>query len=346
MAHRQLSLDERYQIAALRRQGCGVCEIARQLGRAASTIGRELRRNQTVREWGGKRVVSYDSRMAHHAAMRRRRQTGVARRKIQGELAKLVEQRLLDGWSPEHICGRLQLELDVRLCHETIYQHVLRDAFETRGILRYALRFGGYKQHRFRRSRHAQRTRRGKHHIADRPAAANDRTELGHWERDCVLGKVDNDAALLTLVDRKSRYAKVILVERVAVADVAEATIKALAPHRATTKSITNDNGAEFQRAPALETTLGIPIFFTKPSAPWQRGSIENLNGLIRQYVPKGTDIDALPRWLPAALEDTLNHRPRKVLGYRTPHEVFFGERMELLRGELLRFGLEFSRTS
>ena len=343
MAHRQLTLDERYQIVALRKQECGVCEIARRLGRTASTISRELRRNQTVREYDGKRVVSYDSRMAQAATMRRRRAAGGARRKIQGELREVVEQRLLDGWSPEHICGRLRLENGVQLCHETIYQHVLRDTFETRGHLRYALRFRGYKQYRFRRSRHAQRTQRGKHYLADRPAAANERSECGHWERDCIIGKRENDAALLTLIDRKSRYAKVMLVGRVAVAEVADATVAALAPHSAMTKSITNDNGSEFQRAPALERRLGVHIHFTRPSSPWQRGSIENLNGLIRQYVPKRADIDALPEWLPAALEDTLNHRPRKVLGYRTPHEVFFGERMELLQRPLLRFGLEFS---
>ena len=110
MAHRQLTLDERYQIVALRKQECGVCEIARRLGRTASTISRELRRNQTVREYEGKRVVSYDSHMAQAAAIRRRRHAGVARRKIQGELREVVEQRLLDGWSPEHICGRLRLE--------------------------------------------------------------------------------------------------------------------------------------------------------------------------------------------------------------------------------------------
>lgn len=343
MAHRQLSLDERYQIVALRKQGCGVCEIARQLGRAASTISRELQRNQTVREYDGKRVVSYEARMADLALNRRRRKAGVARRKIQGELCQLVEQKLRAGWSPEHICGRLRFELGIRICHETVYQHVLRDAYEKHGILRYALRFGGYKHRRFRRSRHAERTRRGKHFLADRPVAANERSETGHWERDCVIGKRENDAALLTFVDRKSRYAKVALVGRVAIAEVAEATIKALAPHMAITKSITNDNGAEFQRAAALESRLGIPIFFTAPSAPWQRGSIENLNGLIRQYAPKGVDIDALPEWLPAALEETLNHRPRKVLGYQTPHEVFFGERMELLRQPPVRFGLEFS---
>src|SRR5439155_4458654 len=104
---------------------------------------------------------------------------------------------------------------------------------------------------------------------------------------------------------------------------VAAATAHALQPHRKLTKSLTNDNGTEFQRDQALQSQLKIPIFFTEPSCPWQRGSIENANGLIRQYVAKSTNLDLMPDWLPDALEETLNFRPRKILGFRTPHEVF-----------------------
>jgi IS30 family transposase len=343
MAHKQLTRDERYQIAALHHLRFGPTAIARQLGRHVSTISRELARNRTVKTQYGHRVVLYDGRMAGLAARRRRQAKGVAQRKIQGELRTVVEHRLRLGWSPEQVSGRLLVELGIRLSFETIYQHVLRDAHEHRGTLRFALRFGGYKQHRFRRSRHADRTRRDKHHIENRPAAANERTELGHWERDCVLGARDCDAALLTLVDRKSRYACIVVVGRLASSEVARATVAALAPHHTVTKSVTNDNGQEFQRAGRLETELGVPIYFCAPSSPWQRGSVENLNGLVRQYVPKGADIDALAAWVPGAIEDALNHRPRKRLGFRTPHEVFFDQRMELMHGPLLRLGLEFS---
>jgi IS30 family transposase len=125
---------------------------------------------------------------------------------------------------------------------------------------------------------------------------------------------------------------------------VARATIEALAPHRKVTKTVTNDNGVEFQRDQSLQDQLGVPIFFTEPSAPWQRGSVENLNGLVRQYVPKRTDIDELPSWAPQAIEDTLNFRPRKVLGFQTPHEAFFDEKINLMEdNQLMHFGLEFS---
>jgi IS30 family transposase len=106
---------------------------------------------------------------------------------------------------------------------------------------------------------------------------------------------------------------------------------------------MTNDNGVEFQRDQQLQDKLGIPIFFTEPGAPWQRGSVENANGLIRQYMPKGCDLNSLPTWAPLALQHTLNFRPRKTLGYRTPHEVYFNQEIHLMTGPLLRFGLEIS---
>jgi IS30 family transposase len=238
----------------------------------------------------------------------------------------------------------LFLEHGIRLSHETIYQHVLRDSREQHGMLRYCLRFGGYKQHRLRQSNHAARTQDRKHHIDQRPATANDRSEVGHWERDCVVG-LAGGAALLTLVERKTRFSRIRRIAKLTSAATAEATIAALRGHASITKSITNDNGHEFGCDDALQQQLGVPIFFCEPSSPWQRGSIENLNGLIRQFVRKRSDIRALHPHLPAALEDALNHRPRKSLGYRTPHEVLFNTESELMSGPMVRLGLEFSRS-
>ena len=213
---------------------------------------------------------------------------------------------------------------------------------EQRGILRYCLRFGGYKHHRLKQSLHAERTKQRKRHIDDRPAAANERTELGHWERDCVVGS-PGGAALLTMVERKSRFSRVRRVARLNSDQVADATVDALREHKALTQSLTNDNGQEFGRDELLEKRLGVPIYFCEPSAPWQRGSVENFNGLVRQFVRKGTQINTLSPEMPAALEDTLNHRPRKTSGFRTPHEVFRKTETELMGGDMLRLGLEFS---
>jgi IS30 family transposase len=236
----------------------------------------------------------------------------------------------------------LRLERGNAVSHETIYQHVLRDSKQL-GFLRYCLRFGGYKHHRFKKSKVAERTRARKNWIAKRPAAANNRTQIGHWERDCVLGKRGR-SALLTIIDRKTRYTRIRHVAKLDSAHVGRATLEALAPHAAVTRTITNDNGMEFQRDEALQKRMRIPIYFTEPSSPWQRGSIENLNGLVRQYVPKRSSMDSMPHWLPTALEQTLNFRPRKILGYRTPHEKFYKERLDLIANQRMHFGLEFSR--
>lgn len=336
MSYRHLTLDERYQLQVLRTQSFKLVAIAKMLRKHPSTISRELRRNS--RPGAG---VRYAASSAQMLARSRRIEKGRQARKIQGRLQKLVEQKLRLSWSPEQIAGRLRREQGIVISHETIYQHVLRDSRQ-RGYLRYCLRFGGYKHHRFKKSRMAEKTRERKHWLEDRCVAANERTELGHWERDCMLGQ-RGGAALLTLVDRKSRYTRIRRVERLNAEHVARATLDALADQRGAIKTITNDNGVEFQRDASLQRNLKVPIYFTEPSSPWQRGSIENLNGLVRQYLRKGTNMNELPKWTEQALEETLNFRPRKTLGFLTPHEVHHSEQMTLLSNQRMHFGLEFS---
>jgi IS30 family transposase len=341
MSYQQLTLDERYQIQALRKQQMSAAEISRRLGRHRSTITRELERNSTQLRATPGEVCFYAATQAQQRAATRRTCKGRGQRRITGALQQSVEQKLRLAWSPQQVSGRLWLEQGIRLSHETIYQHVLRDSEEQAGMLRYCLRFGGYKQHRFRKTTRT-RSKDRKHHIDERPEGANDRSELGHWERDCVVG-APGGGALLTLVERKSRFSRIRRVSKLASDEVANATVDALRLHAPLTKSVTNDNGQEFGRDDQLESRLGVPIYFCDPSSPWQRGSIENLNGLIRQFVRKRSSIDALHPNLPQALEDTLNHRPRKTLGYRTPHEVLFATETKLMQGPLMRLGLEFS---
>jgi len=251
MTYRQLTLEERYQLEAYLRLGLRRAEIAARLGRHPSTITRELARN-------GDRDLSlgYSARNAARATRQRRFDKGERCRKIRGELRALVEQKLRLSWSPEQIAGRLRVECGIHVSHETIYQHVLRDSRQ-RGFLRYCLRFGGYKHHRFKKSKVAERTRRRKNWLAQRPRTANERTEVGHWERDCLLGKRDG-AAMLTMIDRRSRYTRIRRVQKVDVEHVAAATKEALDPRRIVTKTITNDNGREFQRDAALQRALAL----------------------------------------------------------------------------------------
>jgi IS30 family transposase len=335
--YEQLSLDERYQIQTRLGLGHSVRRIAKALGRDPSTIYRELKRNSDP-----SCVKPYLAPRASRLAATRRTVKGEKQRKIQGELKDLVESKLRLSWSPEQIVGRLLLEQGISISHETIYQHILRDS-KRLGFYRYCLRFGGYKQHRFKKSKMAARTRARKNHIDDRPRAANERSELGHWERDCLLGK-RGDSALLTLVDRRSRYVRIVHVPKVNTDTIADATASAL--HGLKAKTLTNDNGIEFQRDETLQAKIGCAIYFCNAYSPWERGSVENVNGLIRQYCPKGCDLDEMPKWVPAAVENTLNFRPRKVLGYRTPHEVHHKKMVSLMKDQTMHFGLEFSNRS
>jgi IS30 family transposase len=336
MSYRQLTLDERYHIEVYLNEQLSQAEIARRLNRHPATISREIRRNSDrwcVRPYRAKRAAWFTGQ--------RRIDKGERSRKIRGALQRLVEERLRWSWSPEQICGRLRLELGISVSHETIYQHVLRDA-RRRGYLRYCLRFGGYKHFRFKKSHMAERTRARKRWVDQRPAAANERTEIGHWERDCIVGR-RGGKVLLTMVDRRSRYTRMALVRRPTADLVAAATCALLAPHRQVTKTLTNDNGKEFGQDETLERRLGVPIYFTEPSAPWQRGSIENLNGLVRQYIPKGTQLEKVPNAAVSALEETLNHRPRKNLGFKTPYELFFDEKRTLMNQKTMHFGMKFN---
>ncbi len=339
--YRQLTLEQRYQIATLFAMRKTTTEIANAVGTHRTTVYRELRRNGR----DGLHKRNYTALAAQQTAGKRRAQKAARSRKIRGDLQRLVELKLRLGWSPEQICGRLKLEHGVSLSHETVYQHVLRDALAG-GKLRYSLRHRGYGYRRFRQTRYVRKPPAQVRTIAERPAAANERLQIGHWERDLVVS-AKNSSSLLTIVDRKSRLTLIRWVTRPTASIVNAQTLDALSPFTSVNKTLTNDNGSEFKTAAALEASLGIPIYFTDPGAPWQRGTVENTNGLIRQYYPKRTGgIADEFSWCAEAIEQTLNTRPRKTLGYRTPHEAFFDQKLTLLSGPLLRFGLETNQPS
>jgi IS30 family transposase len=337
MSYRQLTVDDRYQIQILGTEKFTPTEIAERLGFHRSTIVRELKRNSEPAM-----LHAYTAKRAQKKTRQRRVDKGKRSRKLQGSLQAIVEALLRRSWSPEAIAGRLRLEQKITISHETIYQHVIRDS-KAMGYLRYCLRFGGYKHHRFKKSTVAAKTALRKKTIHDRPASVNNRRVLGHWERDTLLGQRGR-SALLTLIERKSRLSRIRRIANVDVEHASTGTVGALKGLGA--KSVTNDNGTEFQRDDELQNKMQIPIYFCDPKSPWQRGSIENLNGLIRQYIPKGSDIDALPDAICDALEETLNFRPRKTLGFRTPHEVFYRENLKLTTDPSAHLGLEFSRST
>ena len=370
LSGRYLSLVEREEIALGRARGCGVRAIARRLGRAPSTISRELRRNAATR--GG--ALDYRATTAQWHADRRARRPKTAklaanpalRRYVQDRLAGAVtaadgtcvagpavrwigrrhgrrqDRRWAAAWSPEQIAHRVRVDFpddaSMRISHEAIYQALY---VQGRGALRRELTACLRTGRALRVPR--ARTRGGKGFVDDailireRPAEADDRAVPGHWEGDLILGL--GSSAIGTLVERTTRFALLLHLPRLdghggprsnngpalaghgaeAVRDAIASAIVTLPEHLR--RSLTWDQGAEMAQHARLRIDTGLQVYFCDPHSPWQRGTNENTDGLLRQYFPKGTDLSRHGPDDLAAVAATLNGRPRKTLGWKTPAE-------------------------
>jgi len=308
MSYTQLTREQRYQIQALLKMGHSQTDIAGTLSVHRSTISRELQRNR------GRR--GYRPKQAHQFALQRRKK---ARKRITADIWALVEVRLRQDWSPEQITGRFKEE-GIAISHEHIYQYVYADK-----------RVGGdlwkhLRCQKKRRKRVGAYDRRGKipnrKSIEERPQVVGQRTRLGDWEVDLMVGK-DHQGALVTLTERKSRFT---LLRRVAnkQAKLVSQTIVELLQWVSALESITADNGKEFAAHQHISQTLSVDFYFAHPYSSWERGTNENTNGLIRQYVPKSRSLQHMSFQEETLIMDRLNLRPRKCLDFRTPFEVFF----------------------
>ena len=308
-----LTWEERDRIAQLRHQGADQEEVARALGRSPATISRELRRNGR----GGEYYAGH----AQREAERRRRERPITRKLEHAELNEVVRQGLAQDWSPEQIAGRLEQQHpeqpERRVSAQTIYRWIAQD--DDREHWQDHLRHRGKRPFRRKNEAPAEAAR-----IANRPEVIEERLRLGDFEGDTVLGP-PGTGGLATLVDRRSRFTIVLKIQSKNADHVHEKLklrLKELdEEHR---RSITFDNGTEFARCHRLEKHLGIELYFADPGCPYQRGTNENTNGLIRQYFPKGTDFHAVSHVEARRVENLLNNRPRECLGFRTPAEVFF----------------------
>jgi IS30 family transposase len=322
----RLSLAEREQISRGLAAGKTLRQIGRELGRAASTISREVAAN------GG--------RQRYRALRAERRAIGCAGRPKRGKLSACprlratVQERLDERWSPQQVSARLRAEfpddLEMRISHETIYQSLfVQSRGELRRQLTGELRSGRVK----RRPRGAQLGQRGRIRdmvlICERPAEISDRAVPGHWEGDLLVGK-QGKSYVATLVERHTRY---VLLARLGnqrttehVVDALITRIGQLPDHLV--RSLTWDQGNELAAHKRLADTTGMQIYFCDPHSPWQRGSNENTNGLLRQYLPKGSDLAAHSQADLDAIAAQLNGRPRKTLDWKTPAEKM----QELLR--------------
>jgi IS30 family transposase len=310
MAH-HLTPQERDRIAQLRYQGADQEGIARALRRCPSTISRELRRNTTAGE--------YYAAQAQWKAEQRRRERPLARKMDDPEINEAVRSGLAHEWSPEQIAGRMrQQDSEQRVSSQTIYAWLNQD--ENREHWQTTLRHRGKRPLRRKNAATTGDAAR----IDQRPEVIEERVRLGDFEGDTVLGPAGT-GGLATLVDRKSRFTIVVKIQSKNADHVHEKIkrrVKELDEERR--HSITFDNGTEFARCQRLEKHLGLELYFADPGCPYQRGTNENTNGLIRQYFPKGTDFRDISHHEVRQVENRLNNRPRACLGFRTPAEVFF----------------------
>jgi transposase, IS30 family len=314
MTYRQLSPEERYMLAALRRQGLTQAEIARSLGRHRSTVCREVRRNST-RADGHYRPFTAQERTNGRRSRSRRNSRFTA------EDFAIVDDLLRRQWSPEQVAGRLRREGRLLISHETIYRHVWGDK-KAGGRLYTHLR-GARKRRRKRYGSYDSRGRlAGKRPISERPPEVEARESVGHWEADTVLGTGSKDC-VLTLVERKTGLALIGKLADRTKESFSRRAVRLIRRHAGAFMTVTADNGTEMHGYQSIERLTGATFYFARPYHSWERGSNENTNGLIRQYLPRGQSMAGLTQHRCNAIADQLNTRPRKRLGFKTPLECF-----------------------
>lgn len=314
MTYRQITPEERYTLGLLRRQvpRLSLAAIARVMGRHRSTILRELRRNTTRADGHYRSSSAQEHTNARRSRSRRNSHFGPA------EWAT-VERLLQEDLSPEQISGHLRRFGVLEISHETIYKHVWKNK-DQGGDLYLFLR----QLPKLRRKRYGTYEKRGtlqgKRHISERPAAVEHRRELGHWEGDTVVG-TGSQHCILSLVERVTGCVLIEKLEERTTEAVNQALIPLIERHPTLFKTISLDNGTEFHGHREVEAATGVPCYFATPYHSWERGSNENMNGLIRQYIPKGVDMRDIDQLYCNAIIRRLNDRPRKRHGFLSPLE-------------------------
>lgn len=314
MTYTHLTSEERYYIETRHKMKESESTIALALGRSQSTIHRELTRNRGQR--------GYRHKQAHAKAQQRHVEKPKVVKltpELAGNIGTLLEEQQ---WSPEQISGRLKADGKASVCHETIYQHVLKDK-----------RAGGKLYLNLRRHAKKYRKRYGsgtgsvkgipnRVDIEERPEVANQRERLGDWEADTMIGK-SHKGALVTLDERKSKLRLALPVANKTAEAVTSRIISLLSGFKDYVHTLTFDNGKEFAKHEQVAQAIGCETYFAKPYHSWERGQNENANGLLRQYFPKAMGLlDVTTRQVVEAVHK-LNNRPRKCLGFKTPYEVF-----------------------
>ncbi|MCJ7551273.1 MAG: IS30 family transposase [Anaerolineae bacterium] len=311
MSYAQLTHTERYQILALQRTGSTLAGIALELNRHVSTISREIRRNSTG--------DSYCADQAQALAIKRRREK--PHRRIARHVRETVSLLVRWDWSPEQVSLWLAAQPGISVSHEWIYLYIYADK-RAGGELHTHLRC-----QKARRKRYGGRDRRGqiknRVSIDERPEIVAERSRIGDWEIDTIAG-ASRCGALLSLTERQSRDILLAKLPDCSADEVVYAALGLLV-EQAKVHTITADNGKEFSGHEDIARVLEADFYFAHPYSPWERGTNENANGLVRQYFPKGRDFSTITQEELDHAMDRLNNRPRKCLGMQTPHQVLYG---------------------
>ncbi len=321
MKYKHLTLQERYQISAYKKAGCKQKDIAKELGVSPATISRELIRNSSLIH------KRYSAKSADNVAIAKRRYASKkSNKKMVGELKTKIITHIKDDFSPEQISATLKLRENISISYVSIYQLIKEDKLKN-GTLYKHLRFH-HTGHR--RAKYGARYEGGikdKTSISKRPNIVNDTMRIGDIEIDTIVG-ANQKGAITTAVDRGSKLVRISIPTSKKANEVASETIRILKSFKNQIYTITSDNGLEFANHKDISTSLECDYYFCHPYSSWERGLNEYTNGLIRQYIPKGTSFENITKKEIKMIEDKLNNRPRKSLGWRTPNEVFFGLEM------------------
>ena len=313
----QLTLRERYTIDDFSQPGHTQSFISEKVGFNKSTISRELRRNKND-------LGDYVAETASELSKARRKR--VRFRAITDEAAREIEEKLIDHWTPEQISAHLRIEFHIFASYELIYQYIAFDRGNGGKLHRLLPHRGDkYKKRNVKTSRRNWKEAKKRKSIEDRPAMANDKKEIGHWEGDTVEGKA-HKGGLGTFTDRKSMFLVMGKVADKSSESMKNMIIEHFRHYPLIVKSMTVDNGTEFALHDEIEKALKTKVYFAHAYSPWERGLNENTNGLIRRFYPKGTDFSEYSDADILRVQNSLDDRSRKTLNWKTPRQVLYEE--------------------
>lgn len=309
--YQQLTYEQRCQISALKKSGFSQRKIAENIGINQSTVSRELSRNTGEKGYRHKQAQMKSTQ---------RRSEACRPSKMTADFIALIESKLRIEWSPEQISGWLLTEREELISHESIYLHVWAEK-QAGGDLYRHLRRQGKKYDKRRNGKSTRGQIKDRVGIDDRPSIVDDKSRIGDWEIDTVIGKA-HSGALVTIVERSTNFTVAAQVNSKSAADVTRVTIALLEPFKGSVHTITADNGKEFAYHEQISKALSTNVYFAHPYSSWERGLNENTNGLLRQYFPKDTNLKKVKQAAVRLAVDRLNSRPRKELGFKTPAQL------------------------